>query len=65
MVRRRDFIKTMAAGTLGLCLPGAARETKKANRPNILWLVAEDMNPWLSCYGETLIETPPKPKLKK
>ncbi len=60
MVRRRDFIKTMAAGTLGLCLPSAARETKKAKRPNILWLVAEDMNPWLSCYGETLIETPPK-----
>jgi len=34
----------------------AAEES--APRPNILWIVAEDMNPWLSCYGTTLIETP-------
>lgn len=27
-------------------------------RPNILWFVADDMSPHLSCYGETLIQTP-------
>ena len=58
MVTRRDFIKTITAGSLGLCLSSAARASKKAKRPNILWLVAEDMNPWLSCYGTTLITTP-------
>jgi len=28
------------------------------DRPNILWLVCEDMSPYLSCYGNTMIKTP-------
>ncbi|MBM4000823.1 MAG: sulfatase [Planctomycetes bacterium] len=28
------------------------------NRPNILWIVIEDMSPHFACYGETAIETP-------
>lgn len=58
MTGRRDFIKAMTAGTLGLWFSGVAKAKKQAKHPNILWLVAEDMNPWLSCYGETLIRTP-------
>ncbi|MCH5598242.1 sulfatase-like hydrolase/transferase [Niabella ginsengisoli] len=27
-------------------------------RPNILWLVCEDMSPYLSCYGNKTIKTP-------
>jgi arylsulfatase A-like enzyme len=27
-------------------------------RPNIIWLVAEDMSPWLGCYGDTTVPTP-------
>ncbi|MFM9032553.1 MAG: sulfatase-like hydrolase/transferase, partial [Opitutaceae bacterium] len=27
-------------------------------RPNILWIVADDMSPNLGCYGETVIRTP-------
>ena len=27
-------------------------------RPNILWIVLEDTNPLMGCYGETLINTP-------
>ena len=27
-------------------------------RPNIVWLVAEDMSPWLPCYGDTTVPTP-------
>ncbi len=27
-------------------------------RPNIVWIVVEDMSPHFSCYGETTIETP-------
>lgn len=31
--------------------------------PNILWLVTEDMSPYLSCYGNKLITTPNLDKL--
>jgi arylsulfatase A-like enzyme len=27
-------------------------------RPNIVWLVAEDMSPWLGCYGDATVPTP-------
>lgn len=27
-------------------------------RPNILWIYVEDMNDWLGCYGDDLVETP-------
>jgi arylsulfatase A-like enzyme len=26
--------------------------------PNILWIYIEDTNPWMSCYGDEVIETP-------
>ncbi|MCP4262216.1 MAG: sulfatase [Planctomycetes bacterium] len=48
----------MTTGILSLSLRSVTKAKKKNKRPNILWLVAEDMNPWLSCYGETLIQTP-------
>ncbi len=28
------------------------------NKPNILWLIAEDMSPHFGCYGEKTIQTP-------
>ena len=28
------------------------------SRPNILWVYIEDTNDWMSCYGDTLIQTP-------
>ena len=31
---------------------------QQSQRPNILWIIAEDASPHLSCYGETTIETP-------
>lgn len=58
MKSRRDFLKAVTAGTVSLCVPSLAAKRKKAKHPNILWLIAEDMNPWLSCYGTTLIQTP-------
>jgi arylsulfatase A-like enzyme len=27
-------------------------------KPNIVWLVAEDMSPWLGCYGDGTVPTP-------
>ena len=28
------------------------------NQPNILWIYVEDTNNWMSCYGDTVVETP-------
>jgi len=59
---RRSFLK--AAG-LGVPMSGALlgwsgsdRSAGQEKRPNVLWIFVEDMCPWLSCYGEKLIETP-------
>jgi N-sulfoglucosamine sulfohydrolase len=41
-------------------LSGEARE-----RPNILWITAEDMSPALGCYGDTFATTPNIDKLAK
>ncbi len=32
---------------------------------NILWIYVEDTNPWMSCYGDTLINTPQIDQLAK
>lgn len=36
----------------------ADRMPSDTSRPNILWVYLEDTNPWMSCYGDTIIETP-------
>ena len=38
-------------------------ENKASFRPNILWIVVEDMSEHWSCYGETTIQTPNIDKL--
>ncbi len=43
------------ASTLAVASPIAAQD---APRPNILWLVVEDMSPWLASYGDDTVETP-------
>src|SRR5262245_14843466 len=37
--------------------PGA-EEGRRPGRPNILWLIAEDMGPHLACYGAKEVSTP-------
>ena len=41
----------------GLCRPASA-EADRQNRPNILWIIAEDNGPEYGCYGEKLVHTP-------
>ena len=45
---------TLAIGFCSLLPLGAAEST----RPNILWIIVDDMSANFSSYGETLIETP-------
>jgi len=63
-LNRREFLKTagLSAAALGL---GACSVTKEPlvgqipeQKPNILWIIAEDMSPHFSCYGQTTIQTP-------
>jgi N-sulfoglucosamine sulfohydrolase len=37
---------------------GAALAAAQQKRPNIIWILGEDMSPQLGCYGEPLIQTP-------
>jgi arylsulfatase A-like enzyme len=41
-----------------LCLFLLSLSAIAAERPNILWIVTEDMSPHFGCYGETSIQTP-------
>jgi arylsulfatase A-like enzyme len=49
---RRQVLATIAgAATAPAVLQGQ-------KRPNVLWILGEDMGPWLSCYGHPLVRTP-------
>ena len=41
-----------------LLFPGPAAGGERAERPNILWLTAEDICPHLGCYGDAYAVTP-------
>ena len=66
---RRNFLKQViisATGTATLsgkyCL-GLGAAVSKPAKPNILWIVAEDLCPDLHCYGTPLVKTPNIDKL--
>jgi arylsulfatase A-like enzyme len=41
-----------------LILPGVAPAAETGSRPNILFILAEDIGKHLGCYGEPLVQTP-------
>ena len=53
---KRSAVACILALAIGLiaATPGVAAQT----RPNILWVIIDDMSANFSCYGETAIETP-------
>ena len=56
---RREFVQAGALATAlsaVVGLDGADAEARK--RPNILWLVSEDNNPFIGAYGDRLAHTP-------
>ena len=53
LVQRRSFLRISSA------LPAlAASCSRTPDRPNILWIFAEDFSPDLGCYGNELVATP-------
>lgn len=66
-INRRRFITGLAgAGAASIAgkLLAQANATAGA-RPNILWIVSEDNNPYLGCYGDKLARTPTIDQLAK
>ncbi len=64
-INRRRFMAGVGAAMIaGSLKSGEAQEMQISqgeahnDRPNILWIVAEDISRHFSCYGETIITTP-------
>ncbi len=65
-MKRRNFLKTIGACTVSMTLPVrmyANQPSGRDTRPNILWILSEDISPDLSCYGTPVVETPNLDKL--
>ena len=62
MMNRRDFLKKCAVGAGGVAFSNRLNRIVHAvgegERPNVLWLIAEDFCPDLGCYGTALVKTP-------
>ncbi len=57
-MRRRDFIKGLGAGIAALTAPGTARAAAKPDRPNIIFILSDDIGFGdLTCYGATKVKT--------
>ncbi|UCH63470.1 MAG: sulfatase [Fidelibacterota bacterium] len=56
---RRDFLKTASFGAAALALPvGLFTAETNVDKPNILWILSEDISPDLGCYGTRAVRTP-------
>jgi arylsulfatase A-like enzyme len=55
---RREILAGGAALTAASINPQAIAAAPPSGRPNILWLVSEDNNPFIGAYGDTLAHTP-------
>jgi N-sulfoglucosamine sulfohydrolase len=61
---RRDFLRAVGLTAVPILVPVRALSKAHArNRLNVLFVTADDLGLELSCYGETLIETPNMDKL--
>lgn len=54
----RRAVLGSAAGLAATAGSAAVARAAKADRPNILWIVSEDNNPYVGAYGDTLAHTP-------
>lgn len=61
-ISRRELLVTasqaVAAATFLTSSAGAASGDQAAAKPNILWIVCEDLSPILGCYGDRYATTP-------
>ncbi|MFI4911887.1 MAG: sulfatase [Sedimentisphaeraceae bacterium JB056] len=60
-MKRRDFIKLSAITGASFMVNSGCQNNftgSVANKPNILWLIAEDLSPDIGCYGNKIVHTP-------
>ena len=55
---RRDLIAAGAAASALSATKAMTAPLARGDRPNILWLVSEDNNPFIGAYGDKLAHTP-------
>lgn len=55
---RRDFLSAASLAAAGTVVAPLVASARAGRRPNILWIIGEDMGPELGCYGEPLMRTP-------
>lgn len=55
---RRDFLKAGALTAAALASNVPLARARDNSRPNFLWLVSEDNNPFIHAYGDRLAHTP-------
>src|SRR5919112_1880063 len=58
LMRRVALAALALAGAALSPSPATAKAAAAPERPNILWLVAEDFGPHLGCYGTQQVGTP-------
>jgi len=46
------------ACTIALVLVHSVEADESPQRPNIVWIFVEDMNDWMGCYGDAMVDTP-------
>ena len=57
MVNKSDAIRVLLLALMAVSAAQAAAKDAGA-KPNILWIIAEDMSPDLGCYGNEAVTTP-------
>jgi len=68
---RRSFLKAMGLCASGFAVSGCATAVRRTayrapgDKPNILWITCEDINPYLGCYGDSYAITPNLDKLAR
>jgi N-sulfoglucosamine sulfohydrolase len=71
MIAKNLIAFRISSATLRLCvsllllLLGAVSGANATDRPNVLWLIAEDFSPDLGCYGTKEVSTPNLDRLAK
>jgi len=54
MIERRGFLRLMGTAALGMLSPSISlAESDRSGRPNILFIVVDDLRPQLGCYGHS------------
>ena len=56
---RRSFLRCTGTSIAAMALPGMSFSAEKSRRPNILFIMVDDLGKeWISCYGAEDIKTP-------